>query len=194
MCWTPASIGRTIVSLGSLAKILLPASYRSPRRLASLCFGPGPLSIEELRRFVRAAYPHALHPRELRSLSFEEVCVAIVDQFAKSIPVDEAERFGRLASSLTPVAQVMARKVLVKNECLSRSFKPTRKLPGKITIYACDGNDRVYAWQPHAMTPLDVKMFPIAGVAGRDAHTAMLDPMNVELFAPSLRRLLEPCG
>ena len=185
------AIRRRLCQAGRPGALALDAlGFKSAMRRVFLCFGAGPLTAHELRMIIRVSFPTYAKQHELRQMTFEELCNAIVGQFKPKLSSTAWEYLIRRAPSEDAVVLVKAHKVWAKNHWLWLRHRPKAVFPGTIIIYAAEGNPDVMRWQKFSSRLLDVRRVAVA----REDHTSFLDPENVSLFAAKLKDDLEPAA
>jgi thioesterase domain-containing protein len=184
------SIRRRLSRLSVGPRLLAAMGYDSRLLRASACFGPGPLTTDELWAILRMAFPDQAKSYTPREPIFDDLCRTIVAQFKRTLADQYVAMMARLAPTDDPVASIKAHKVDAKNYWLARWHAPSGVFPGTLTIYASAGNAKVLRWQRFSSRPLDIRRVR-AGADLTRAHQAFMEPPIVDQFARDVQELVE---
>jgi pimeloyl-ACP methyl ester carboxylesterase len=168
--------------------------YGSPVWATDLCLGSGALNERELRTILRVVFPDAVACRDLETMSFEELCAALLAALRARVPARIMSSRTDGARSRTPAAQLKALKVASKNSDLARRYRSSGVFSGVVTLFAVEGNRNALRWQKSSSKPLDIRWVPARGLDGDSPHVAFITGSNVDLIAPDLKRRLEADG
>jgi hypothetical protein len=163
---------------------------RTPLGRVRSSFGPGPMTLRELRRVLTFAFP-SYSSAQVRQMSFEGLCAVLAEELKRVVSEQEWTRMIRRAGSDAPESVIKGQKLLAKNDRLCHQYRPRCVYEGALTIYARKENAHVDGWRRYTSRPPDIRRVTVTARPGRDPHRAFISPENVQEYATDLRNLLE---
>jgi fatty-acyl-CoA synthase len=127
-------------------------------------------------------------PEEIRKIvEWRGTSAELLDWLSVRIATIDRERFQQtFLPGLT--GEMLHRAALIYKWNLIDMCRPREKwvFKGTIFYYAVKGNVKGRGWQERTSVQMRVLEYPVRPLAGKDAHTSMMDKPNVTLFARDL--------
>lgn len=139
-------------------------------------------------RVIEKSFPGLCEPAELRRLPPEERWEYVYRRLRE-------QKLAREIPGVTAASLRRENRLFAVHHALNDRYRPRRTYPGRITLFLKRGHANPLGWKRYTAQPLDVHEFDLRPTAGLpDAHLAMMQDENVDLYAAVLRGLLDRLG
>lgn len=135
-------------------------------------------------RVIETTFPGLCDPAELRRLAADERWEYVYRRLRE-------EKLAREIPGVTAASLRRENRLFAVHHDLNDRYRPAGTYPGRITLFVKRGHANPFGWRRYTAQPLDVHELDVQGTAEiPDAHLAMMQDANVDLYAEKLRGLL----